>query len=253
MFIRILLVIITFPIVILTPSPIGLIPNDIGKEIVSYGGDIFGGVIGIVGIYITLQYEKSKQIYENKRKALPLLEIFPVSELDYKYQYIQFDFLFTEESFSRNRKDIPDTASVLVSIKNVGYRELYDLFLGDFEARWFKEENMYYHMKSVLYQEHDLKLNFLFYERGQYDDDSLSGIYDTYICPLRFSCYYKDCYNNWYKQDLEISFVFNLEQNIDSDERALNISYERGKVLSAPQEIDEDTLPWKNCENICEC
>lgn len=80
--------------------------------------------------------------------------------------------MFTEESWYRERKDIVDTAEVPIAIKNVGYRELYDLYLGDFDSYWFKEQNKnYYYMKPLLYESQSLYLNIMFYEMGRYDND----------------------------------------------------------------------------------
>lgn len=52
--------------------------------------------------------------------------------------------MFTKESYLRERKDLLNTAMVPISIKNVGYRELYDLYIGNFNSIWFKENNMFY-------------------------------------------------------------------------------------------------------------
>ena len=183
-----------------------------------------------------------------------MLEIESIAIRDYGYKYIQFDFMFTEESWYRERKDIVDTAEVPIAIKNVGYRELYDLYLGDFDSYWFKEQNKnYYHMKPLLYESQSLYLNIMFYEMGRYDNDKFEEKYNTMSCPLRFYCYFKDCYDNWYRQKAEVSFIFNVQKDITLENRALDISFERGEILSAPEEMDEKLLPWKQGAMICEC
>lgn len=136
-YMALIIIVVAFPAVILLKSPIGIIPRNIGVEIINYGGNIIGGFIGLVGIYITLEYENNKTRYENKQKVIPLLEIKPIKIYEYIYKYIQFDFMFTKESWKRERKNIEDTATVSIAIKNVGYRELYDLYLGDFTSDFF--------------------------------------------------------------------------------------------------------------------
>lgn len=252
-FLYITLIAIAIPIIVLVPSKYGIIPLDIGKEIVGYIASIMGGVIGIAGVYVTLNHENEKQSYENKRKALPLLDILRADEYDYKYKYFDLDFLYTEESRKRERKDIPDTASVSISVKNVGYRELYDLYFGDFESTCFYAKHWGYHLSPVLYQDHEIKMNIYFYEHGSYDNDAFKNKYDTIIEPLGFSCYYRDCYDNWYKQDAKIFFIFNLEKDVDIENRALQINFERGEITSAPKEIALQELPWENGKQVCEC
>ena len=60
MLLSFLILIILFPIIILTPSPIGIISKDIGLQIVGYGGSIFGGFLTLYGVWWTLDYQKNK-------------------------------------------------------------------------------------------------------------------------------------------------------------------------------------------------
>ena len=126
------------PVIVLCPSQIGVIPRSIGIVIVEYIGALLAGLIGFAGIYVTIQNEKEKQHIEDKRKALPLLEITALSAYDYKYKYISFDYSSNDRNIHeepKTSKDISDTVSI--SIKNVGYRELYELHIGDFSSVCF--------------------------------------------------------------------------------------------------------------------
>ena len=56
------IVVILFPIIILTPSRYGTIPYDTGIAIVGYGGSILGGFLTLYGVWWTIKDQ------ENTRK-----------------------------------------------------------------------------------------------------------------------------------------------------------------------------------------
>lgn len=61
------LIAILFPIIILYPSPIGIIPPDIGLQIVGYGGSILGGFLTLYGVWWTIK-EQKKDLKEQQDK-----------------------------------------------------------------------------------------------------------------------------------------------------------------------------------------
>ena len=68
---------------------------------------------------------------------------------------------------------------------------------------------------------------------------------------MTFNCYFKDCYNNWYYQTLQVSLMYNLKKDVPIKERALNISVSNTEIISPPIEIDERDLPWENGKTLC--
>lgn len=213
---------------------------------------MIGAFMTIHSVKLTINTQEKSRINDNKKQALPLLKVEPEKEYDYRYKYIQFDCLFTEESKLRIRKDIVDTANVTIKLKNVGMRELYDLYIGDIESSVFKEEKDYYHKISpIIYKDDCLNVNLMFYEMGNYDNDLLEEKYHTMINFMSFNCYFKDCYNNWYYQTLQISLMYNLMKYIPPDKRALNISVSNTEVISPPMDISEEDLPWNNNSEVC--
>ena len=49
------LISIAFPILILCPSKYGIIPHDVGLQIVGYGGSILGGLLTLYGVWWTIR------------------------------------------------------------------------------------------------------------------------------------------------------------------------------------------------------
>lgn len=208
---------------------------------------IISAFMTIHSVQLTINTQEKDRINDNKKQALPLLKIEAEKEYDYRYKYLQFDCLFTEESKLRTRKDISDTAKVTIKIKNVGMRELYDLYIGDIESSVFKEQKNYYHkICPIIYKNDCLNINLMFYEMGIYDKDLSEEKYHTMINFITFNCFFKDCYNNWYYQTLRISLVYYLRKNTPLEQRALYISISNTEVISPPIEINEKDLPWNN-------
>lgn len=213
---------------------------------------IIGAFMTIHSVQLTINTQEKSRINDNQKQALPLLKVEPEKEYDYRYKYIQFDCLFTEESKLRTRKDIVDTASVTIKLKNVGMRELYDLYIGNIESSVFKEEKDYYHkICPIIYKDDCLNINLMFYEMGNYDNDLSETKNNSMINFMSFNCYFKDCYNNWYYQTLRISLMYNLMKDVPTDKRALNISVSNTEVISPPISISEKDLPWNNNSEVC--
>ncbi len=217
-------------------------------------GGIIGGLFTYIGVKITIEDNKRIHELENQKNVLPLIKLENI-EYDYKYKYISFDFLYTEESKKRKAKDIVDTEHISFMIKNVGERELYDLHLADFNSTYFFTECDSFELEPIIYKNDGIGINFNLYEKGKYDNDNLPyDLNDTIISPITFNVYFKDCYNNWYYQTVQINLFHQIIPGKGLKDKALNASIKDFKVLSSPIEILSDGLPWnkkdsKNC--IC--
>lgn len=264
----IVVMIVFFPIVFFyldyynIPSHLGLTKNLstqtwLGNSLI-YGVTILAAIIGafvtIRSVRLSIEEQARVRVSENKKNALPLLRVSEEKDYDYRYKYIQFSCLFTEESKLRKRKDIADTANVTIKIENVGMRELYELWIGDINNIYFREDNSidkYHNMYPIIYKDNYVCINLSFYEMGNYDNDDLDYKYHTLISPMSFNCYFRDCYDNWYYQTLQISLMHQIVENIPIEQRALNISVSNAQVISPPIEIDKKDLPWENGKPTC--
>lgn len=85
-----LIVAILFPIIILVPSPIGIIPKDVGLQIVGYVGSILGGFLTLYGVWWTIKEQKKdlleqQQRLDNQRRedlAIQYKPLIKISEWD---------------------------------------------------------------------------------------------------------------------------------------------------------------------------
>lgn len=214
-------------------------------------GGFISGALTLVGVIVTINENRKEQREEATRLVMPMLKIFP-AEYDYKWHYIQFDANLTEESRLRPRKDIPDTAHITFEIKNIGTRELLDFHLCNISSTFFDDNGYHHSLFPIIYSGESYYLNFNFYEKGIYDQDSAEDKFHTLISPISFNCYYKDCLGNWYIQELSISVCHSVTEKTPADQRALNISIERTQILSAPRQIKESDLPWiQEPDKIC--
>lgn len=204
---------------------------------------LLGAYATIKSVEMTIKDQDKSRKEDNRINVLPLLDIvYEDISPDYRHDYFQFDYVFTNNSKQKHRKNISDTAFITFAIKNVGQRELYDLHIANFNSHFFKEfDKEYVHeMNKMIYKDGILPLNFSFYELGSYDDEDNSDYdaYDTLISGISFDCYFKDCFNNWYKQSLSINIFHSIEKDTPLDERALNVSISKASIDSPPQLID---------------
>lgn len=221
------------------------------NAVISVISSIIAGSITLFGVYLTIEDNKKEKHAEAKRLVMPLIKI-SSAEYDYKYKYIQFDFNFSDESKVRERKDIPDTENITINIKNVGQRELFDLYLGEFDSSFFDEYNNTYSMHPVIYSGDSVNINFSLYEKGSYDSDSREDKFDTLISPISFSCFFKDCLGTCYKQQFTITLFHQVKEGVSLEQKALNASIDRIMIDTAPQEISEDTFN-NITENAVQC
>ena len=140
-------------------------------------------------------------------------------------------------------------------IKNVGERELYDLHIANVNSTYFFTNCDSFELEPIIYKNDSIGINFYLYEKGKYDNDNLQyDLNDAIISPILFNVYYKDCYNNWYYQSVQINLLHQIISGKSLKEKALDTSIEEFKVLSPPIEIEPDELPWKEIDsNNCIC
>lgn len=119
----ILVVVIGLPIIILTPSPIGLIPRDIGIAIVGYCGSIIGGFLTLYGVWWTIDDNQKARSKELKLQYCPVLNAdFVRKEKDHSNHLgSEIILLFRHEWF--NDADLY-YAEQLIELSNVGRGEI---------------------------------------------------------------------------------------------------------------------------------
>ena len=74
MLIIIFIIATLFPIIILYPSNYGVIPHDIGLQIVGYGGSILGGFLTLYGVWWTIRDNESRHHKDLTIEYMPFLE-----------------------------------------------------------------------------------------------------------------------------------------------------------------------------------
>lgn len=236
-------------------SPIGIIEPRYNSDWLQWMSGIIGGIIGgvttFIGIKMTISNERELIEFENKKKALPMIEL-SEGENSYTNKYIQVDFCFTNESNERERKNIVDTENITIRFRNVGLRELYDFHICDIESEYYKSEYVSHQINPILYQDGFIDISFNIYEKGIYDSDETMTD-ETLISPISFKCYYLDCYDNWYFQKFSVSVLHKLEKGIPVDKKALTVNIERFEIMSKPTEVNESKLPFRDGNSLIIC
>lgn len=123
----ILIGVIAFPIIILTPSNIGILPPDIAWQIVGYGGAIIGGLLTLLGVWLTIEHQNNQRREDLSIQYKPFLIV--DRELDTCEGYLYREFSFCTFCTSKNGT-IPqymelsdlynDNVKIMLLVKNIG-------------------------------------------------------------------------------------------------------------------------------------
>ncbi|EGX30616.1 hypothetical protein [Streptococcus salivarius] len=227
------------------PTRFGFDIKSLNFEIWNIYATFLGSGLTLYGVLITISSQYESQIEDTKRIVKPMINVSSVGEYDYKNKYIQFDFTFPKVYPNLSRKNNVDTPNVTISIENIGTRELYNLYIGNFKATYFNDDGHYYQLDPILYSKHQIQLNLMFYEKiGYLKEFNQEDKFHLLISPIKFSTYFQDCLNNWYEQSFELRIYHQVQTNKSDEETSLTVSIERVSIDSAPKEISPDLLPW---------
>lgn len=119
------------------------------------------------------------------------------------------------------------------------------IYIGNFEATYFDDGGYYYQLNPILYSNHKVQLNLMFYEKNGYlKEFNQEDKFHLLISPIKFSIYFQDCLNNWYEQSFKLRIFHQVQADRSDEENSLTVSIERVEIYSAPKEISPDSLPW---------
>ncbi|HGA4090107.1 TPA: hypothetical protein ACG1VL_001208 [Streptococcus agalactiae] len=253
-----LILVISFLLLVLDivnlPTKFGFNIKTLNIEIWNIYATLLGSGLTLYGVIITINSQYESQIEDTKRIVKPMINVSPVDEYSYKDKYIQFDFVFPKAYPNLLRKDNIDTPNVTISLENLGTRELYNLYIGNFEATYFDDGGYYYQLNPILYSNHKVQLNLMFYEKNGYlKEFNQEDKFHLLISPIKFSIYFQDCLNNWYEQSFKLRIFHQVQADRSDEENSLTVSIERVEIYSAPKEISPDSLPWiTNPSKLCQ-
>lgn len=124
-------VIILFPIIILTPSPLGFIPREIGLTIVEYGGAILGGFLTLYGVWWTIDDSNKGKKKELELQYCPILltETKPRQAMD-RHLCTKLRIEFQHDGFNDQKLSCADQ---IISLKNVGRGEIQQITVSNIQ------------------------------------------------------------------------------------------------------------------------
>lgn len=158
MLIVFLVIAIVFPIIILCPSPIGIIPYETGLTIVGYGGSILGGFLTLYGVWWTIKDLESERKRTEKEKLQKIKAVDrPIIDIE-----IQFLDNYDGDKISDNEIAIEYTTrniGLLASIENVIEHKLYYYDKGKEINITHKDETESTFKANILFPDQHIKNN----------------------------------------------------------------------------------------------
>ncbi len=206
------------------PTKLGIVDSSNSKEwlnfCINYFGAIAASFIGFIGaimaVNITLEKQNEFRQEDSRKNALPLIKVkTDTSALKSKSTLSPIIELARENKI---------TIFIALSFKNVGQREMYNIWIGGVKQSNWKSEK-YCQIAPILYK------------GDTYSDiisSSVPGQDDIKTINILFKIYYKDCYDNWYYQKIS---GFGKKGSINS------YRINELETKSAPMLIDDYKLP----------
>lgn len=209
------------------PSKFGLVNENNSKEWLAFSISFFGAVaasyIGFIGAIMAVSMTAEKQNEfrkeDNRKKVLPLIKV------------------KTNTATANIEKGIPPiielpkeeqaTLLIAISFKNVGQREMYDVWLGGIKYDTEKSDN-YCKIVPILYKDDEYN------EYNEYITSAIERRQKGEVLGISFKIYFRDCYENWYFQEITGKSTGGVGKRYKVD------TFE---IRSAPILIDKTELP----------
>ena len=157
-----LVVMILFPTIILTPSPWGFIPKDIGLAIVGYGGSIIGGFLTLYGVWWTIEDNKKTKQQELELQYCPILLAEAISREERDRKLCSKIVIKYQHTGFNDAK--PSYASQIIRLSNVGRGEIKQIIIESIECKlnWTNNEPLTKELlSSSLLPVYDDTINFI--------------------------------------------------------------------------------------------
>ena len=207
-----------------SPSRLGIVNGNNSKEwlnfSITYFGTIAASFIGFIGaimaVSITIEKQNEFRKEDSRKNVLPLVKV--------KSNTSSIKFTTTISPMIDLANDNKTIAFIALSFENVGQREMYDIWVGGVKHS-SKINNGYCNIAPILYK------------NDRYSDIITSAINceeEVKTVNISFRIYFKDCYNNWYYQE--------VSGKGDGDWKA-SYKIDHLEIKSAPILINEAKLP----------
>ena len=183
----VILLIILVPIILLTPSSIGVVTKDTAYILITYAGSIFGGILTLIGVSITIDYQNKNSIENLAIQFKPIIKI---------------------DRYKNTIDSISDMHTLFLIIKNIGRGEANKLkivFSEDCEIENYNGNyrNQYNVDTFPLQEELEIKIKY-------YKNIKNISIANKKEIIIPFKIFYKDFYSIFtYKLDGQIFIDIN--------------------------------------------
>ena len=214
--IALLCIVILFPVLILTPSPWGVIPRDIGLAIVGYGGAIIGGFLTLYGVWITIEDNKKVKQRELELQYCPILlaEAVPRAERD---QMLCSKIIIKHQHNGFNDAK-PSYANQMIRLSNVGRGEIKQIVIKGIECtlKGTNNDSLTKELHSSgLLAAHDDTINFI----------PIGGSIDLLLGLASIRGEFWEELNQYYYSTISVSIDFSLEGVFTSENQEYKLSF----------------------------
>lgn len=205
-------------------------------------------IIGTLATIIVAMIQKKQRLEDNKKNALPMLNI----DLSTKFDSDNYNELRVEQKTKlrqNERQSLPACKLLKVPIRNVGHREMYNVRVVFCDDDNFKKTEPQ-DITPIIYNNNlsCMAINIITYMPSA-QDYSVEFPYLGSKEPktkLTFSILFDDCFKNSYQQKFSIDITYNYLKIIDGKYKGLYKDFENSElidyeVLSAPENTNRNS------------
>lgn len=207
-----------------SPSKLGIVNSENSKEWLNFSINYFGAIaasfIGFIGaiMAVSMTMEKQNEFRKetSRKNVLPLIKV--------KANTAAINIEKSIPPIIEPPKEEQAMLLIAISFKNVGQREMYDIWLGGIKCGSEESDN-YCEIAPILYKGDKCNEHVKTVVKRQQGQGTVE---------ISFRIYFKDCYENWYFQEI-------IGKSTSGPGRRYKV--DAFEIRSAPKLISETELP----------
>lgn len=220
------------------PTYLGWISSDNSQlwldRSMSYIGTVVGAFIGFMAAILTAKITNDRldraRREDNAKAVLPLLKVFTVSE-----KGCIEDICVLISRIIGGQEEATGRWSLIMRIRNVGQRELYNLKITPIENDFFNGQSRGSDSMPVLYRDDDVVTKVIVMAKGPECGVIELDPNHSDTKQVDFWATYSDCYGNQYRQRLSMILTYSLINSHNANAIFYGTEVKDCKVVSAPE------------------
>lgn len=209
--------------------------NFLSSYVLSILTSFMAAFITIHSVKMSIKNQEIIRKEDNAKNVLPLLTIENAFNKSCgKGINIHFIFKENNDDLEIDSNKIEDKCKITIFLKNLGMRELYNLYVEKVESKFFQnisDKPMIFDY-PIVYKEEFKVIDFEFYTNKSINLNEY-GYEDLKDCMV-FNCYFQDCYNNRYYQRIALNMTIKIYEKPLMRDHKFHVNLDDTVIITPP-------------------